>query len=62
MNLGDLYRLATMSGIEIDNDGGIKADNSNVFLLAQHLNHHFEQERIFNRPFSSNMFDEDDML
>jgi len=62
MNLGDLYRLATMSGMTIKDDGGIEGDIANATLFTQNLEDFHRQQREMNRSLSSKLFDEDDML
>lgn len=61
MNLGDLYRLATMSGMAIKDDGGIEGDVANAQLFTQKLEDFHREQLEFNRPFSSKLFD-DEML
>ena len=61
MNLGDLYRLATMSGMTIKEDGGIEGDVVNATLFTQNLEDFHRQQLELNRPFPSKLFD-DDML
>jgi hypothetical protein len=61
MNLGDLYRLATMSNMEIKDDGGIEGDGASAFLFIQNLENYRREQGEMNRSFGK-MFDEDDML
>lgn len=61
MNLGDLYRLATMSGMTIKDDGGIEGDAANAYLFTQKLEDFHREQLELNRPFPSKLFD-DDML
>ena len=61
MNLGDLYRLATMSGMTIKDDGGIEGDVANAYLFTQKLEDFHREQLELNRSFHSKLFD-DDML
>jgi hypothetical protein len=56
MNLGDLYRLATMSGMKITDDGGIEGNALDLELFSKKIEQfHRENDKFFDD-------DKDDML